>query len=373
MNKQNQPFIISEVNFTKTYPGFTLSCNFKTDSTRTAIFGPSGSGKSTLLNCLSGFSNPDAGFIKINGKEVFSSTNKINIPANKRRLGHILQTPSLFPHMNVIQNIYYGLNLTPLHLRKFDLDQIINLLEIKNILNKNVNNISGGQSQRVALARTLATSPDLLLLDEPWTGLEKRLVSTIIDYIKIVSNELNLPLFFVSHDIKDVYEIANQIIILNEGKISSIIDPITLLKQNPITDQFKQPNIINKIETRVKTPATISNLSLVSLNGIEIVCSKLKLNQGDDATLMLNSKDIIISKDKVTNLAVENMIPVIISNICKTNSKTVIKTILDGQSVSIDIPEHTSNTLNLNTGMEVYLAIKASNINVYPQSTDTQN
>ncbi len=135
MNKQNQPFIVSEVNFTKTYPGFTLSCNFKTDSTRTAIFGPSGSGKSTLLNCLSGFSNPDVGFIKINGKEVFSSTNKINVPANKRRLGHILQTPSLFPHMNVKQNIYYGLNLTPLHLRRFDLDQIINLLEIKNILN----------------------------------------------------------------------------------------------------------------------------------------------------------------------------------------------------------------------------------------------
>ena len=121
----------------------------------------------------------------------------------------------------------------------------------------------------------------------------------------------------------------------------------------------------------MKTPVTISNLTLVSLNGIEIVCSQLKLNQGDDATLILNSKDIIISKDKVTNLAVENMIPVRIYNIFKTNNKTVIKTNLNDQSLSIDIPEHTSNTLNLNTGMQIYLAIKASNINLYPQNTAT--
>ena len=86
MNTNKQSPIVSEVNFTKTYPGFTLSCDFKANYPRTAIFGPSGSGKSTLLNCLSGFANPDKGFIRINGTEVFSSADKINVPPYKRRL-----------------------------------------------------------------------------------------------------------------------------------------------------------------------------------------------------------------------------------------------------------------------------------------------
>ncbi|MBK50077.1 MAG: hypothetical protein CL768_03460 [Chloroflexi bacterium] len=369
MNNQNQSSIVSEVNFNKTYPGFTLSCNFKIDSTKTAIFGPSGSGKSTLLNCLSGFEKPDTGFIRIKGKEVFSSTNKINVPINERRLGYILQNPYLFPHMNVKQNIYYALNLTPINLRMFDIEHIINLLEIDNILNKNVRSISGGQAQRVALARTLATSPDLLLLDEPWTGLEKRLVSTIIDHIKIISSELNLPLFFVSHDVRDVHQIADQVIVLNEGKISSIIDPSSLLDQNLITMPYEHPNIMNTIKAKVKNPLTTSNFSLLSLNNIDVFCSPLNLNRGDDVTLILNSKDIMISKDKDTELAVENILPVTIDNICEVESKKILETNLDGQSLSIDISEHTSNILDLNKDMKIYLAIKASNIYLYNQNS----
>ena len=362
MNTNKQSPIVSEVNFTKTYPGFTLSCDFKANYPRTAIFGPSGSGKSTLLNCLSGFANPDKGFIRINGTEVFSSADKINVPPYKRRLGYILQNPSLFPHMNVKQNIYYALNLTSFNLRRFDIEQIIDLLEIKNILDKNVNIISGGQAQRVALARTLATSPQLLLLDEPWTGLEKRLVSTIIDYIKIISSEFNLPLFFVSHDISDVNEIANQVVVLNGGKISSIIDPVSLLLKN--TEKYSQPNIINTIKAKVKVPITSSNLSLLSIGEIEIACSPLNLNSGDDATVILNSKDIIISKGQISDLAVENMIPVTIDNINHSENKTIIKTNLDGQPLSIDIPKYTANTLELHKGLEIYLAIKGSNINL---------
>ena len=362
MNTDKHSPIVTEVNFTKTYPGFTLSCDFKSSYPRTAIFGPSGSGKSTLLNCLSGFSNPDKGFIRINGTEVFSSDDEINIPPNKRGLGYILQNPSLFPHMNVKQNIYYALNLTPMNLRRFDIEQIIDLLEIKNILDKNINTISGGQAQRVALARTLAKSPSLLLLDEPWTGLEKRLVSTIIDYIKLISNEFNLPLFFVSHDISDVNEIANQVVVLNGGKISSIIDPVSLLLKN--TEKYSQLNIINTIKAKVKVPITSSNLSLLSIGEIEIACSPLNLNSGDDATVILNSKDIIISKGQISDLAVENMIPVTIDNINHSENKTIIKTNLDGQPLSIDIPKYTANTLELHKGLEIYLAIKGSNINL---------
>ena len=362
MNTNIHSPIVAEVNFTKTYPGFTLSCDFKTNSLRTAIFGPSGSGKSTLLNCLSGFLNPDQGFIQINGTAVFSSIDKINVPPNKRRLGYILQNPSLFPHMNVKQNIYYALNITPFNLRRFDIEKIIDLLEIKNILDKNINSISGGQAQRVALARTLATSPSLLLLDEPWTGLEKRLISTIIDYIKTISNEFDLPLFFVSHDIYDVNNIANQVVVLNQGKISSIIDPVSLLLKN--TEKYSQLNIINTIKAKVKVPITSSNLSLLSIGEIEIACSPLNLNSGDDATVILNSKDIIISKRQISDLAVENMIPVTIDNINHNKNKTIIKAYLGGQPLSIDIPKYTANTLKLHKGLEIYLAIKGSNINL---------
>lgn len=364
MNIAKHSAKVTEVNFTKIYPGFTLACDFKTNYLRTAIFGPSGSGKSTLLNCLSGFSTPDKGSIQINGSQVFSSTNNINVPPDKRRLGYIMQNPSLFPHMNVKQNIYYALNLTPLDLRRFDIEKIIHILEIETLLDKNINSISGGQAQRVALARTLATSPSLLLLDEPWTGLEKRLVSTIINYIKTISSEFNLPLFFVSHDIEDVHKIANQVVVLNKGKISSIIDPMSLLMKNQSGEKHAQPNIINKINVKVKSPITSSNSSLLSTGQIEILCSPLNLNSGDEATVILNSKDIILCKGEIGDLAVENMIPVTIDDINHDKNTTLIKTNLDGQPLSIDIPKYTANTLTLHKGLEIYLAIKSSNINL---------
>ena len=367
MNKEKSPAIITEVNFTKTYPNFTLSCNFKTSYARTAIFGPSGSGKSTLLNCLSGFSNPDEGFININGVEVFSSKDKTNIPPDKRRLGYILQNPSLFPHMNVKQNIHYALNLTPTYLRRFDIDQIITLLEINNILNRNINSISGGEAQRVALARTLATSPELLLLDEPWTGLEKRLVSTIINYIKIISTELNLPLFFVSHNISDVNEIANEVIILNNGKISSIMNPAALIEenQNNLRGKQQQPNIINRIQAKVKIPITDSNLSLLSVGNVELTSFPLDSKSGDDITIILNSKDIILSLDKINKLGVENIITTTIENIYESENKTIIQSNIDTQPISFDISTHTANNLKLKRGLAIYIAIKSSNVQIY--------
>ncbi len=368
MNKEKSSAIITEVNFTKTYPDFNLSCAFKTNYSRTAIFGPSGSGKSTLLNCLSGFSKPDQGFININGIEVFSSKHKTNIPPNKRRLGYILQNPYLFPHMNVKQNIDYGLNLTPIYLRKFDIDQIITLLEIHNILNKDIKKISGGEAQRVALARTLATSPELLLLDEPWTGLEKRLVSAIINYIKVISDELNLPLFFVSHDISNVNEIANEVILLNKGRISSIINPAALIeeKQNNLNNgKVLNPNIINKVNAKVKTPVTDSNLSLLTVGNVEITSLPLNSKSGDEITLILNSKDIIVSIDKLSNIGVENIIPAKIDNLSESENKTIIQSNLDSQSIFIDVSSNTANNLKLKKGLTIYLAIKSSNVQIY--------
>jgi len=161
-----------------------------------------------------------------------------------------------------------------------------------------------------------------------------------------------------------VNEIANQVVVLNEGKITSIIDPVSLLLKNQNTEKHAHSNIINTIHAKVKVPITSSNLSLLSIGGIEIACSPLGLNSGDDATVILNSKDIIISKGEISDLAVENMIPVTIDNINHTENKTIIKTNLDGQPLSIDIPKYTANTLELHKGLEIYLAIKGSNINL---------
>lgn len=203
---------------------FALDVALQLNQRVTAIFGPSGSGKSTLLSIIAGISKPDQGRVMINGETVFDHEKKINMPIHKRRIGLVFQDSRLFPHLNVAHNLRYALKYTPTHEQQFHLNDIVDLLEIGPLLKRTTHQLSGGEKQRVALGRALLSSPRLLMLDEPMASLDESLKSQILPFLKKITDEIKIPMIYISHSKEEIMQITHNLVYINAGKI--LIDPI---------------------------------------------------------------------------------------------------------------------------------------------------
>lgn len=197
---------------------FTLNITIKTKTTQIlTIFGESGSGKSTLLKCISGLIIPKKGFLKINNKIMQDSNKKIFIKTNIRKIGHITQNITLFPHLSVYENIFLGINKKSNYIKP---TTIINILKLTKILKRKINNLSGGEKQRVLIAQIFLTQPDVIIMDEPLSSQDENIKKHIITYIKNINEKFNIPIIWVSHDIKELEMISKNIIVMNKGKIT---------------------------------------------------------------------------------------------------------------------------------------------------------
>jgi len=201
------------------------NCNFSLEKGEIcAIVGESGSGKTTLLRLIAGLERPTNGCIKINGQLV-SSDSQIT-PPQKRQIGMVFQDYALFPHMTVEQNIGFGLK----NPSNNEIHDLLNLIKMNSYAEAYPSELSGGQEQRVAISRTLALKPNLLLLDEPFSNLDVGLKSDLRKEIQSIAKELNTSLIFITHDLYDAIEIADKIIFLKDGIMlqnSSVHDFVT--------------------------------------------------------------------------------------------------------------------------------------------------
>ncbi len=188
--------------------------NFVLNNEVLVILGENGAGKTTLLNIISGIIQTDSSCIHLNGKNLDS------IPIEKRNVGYVFQKPYLFPHMKIYENITYGLSKKEsLVLVDEKIKNIISLLGIELLMERPIHKLSCGEQQKVALARTLVTQPQILLLDEPLSQVDSIMKRKLrLEFAKLFSN-LEIPVIYVTHDIKEVLDIADRILILNSGKI----------------------------------------------------------------------------------------------------------------------------------------------------------
>ncbi len=198
---------------------FALDVNFQLNERVTAIFGPSGAGKSTLLSIIAGITQPDAGLVEIHDECLFDSVKRINRPIHQRRVGLVFQDSRLFPHLTVEKNLAYAMKASHANPQQFSLQKIVELLEVKALLTQLPHQLSGGEKQRVALGRALLSSPRLLMLDEPLASLDERLKSQILPFLKLVANEVNIPMIYISHAMDEIQQITNNLIFIEHGKI----------------------------------------------------------------------------------------------------------------------------------------------------------
>ena len=201
----------------KSYDGgkFTLSnCSLSLDAGKIcAVVGESGSGKTTLLRLIAGLERPDKGEIKIRGEAVSNDSHVV--PPQQRNVGFVFQDFALFPHLTVEQNIAFGLKAD----KKETVNKLLGLIKMQEYASSYPNTLSGGEEQRVALIRTLARKPELLLLDEPFSNLDAGLKSGLRREIRRIVKDLGTSMIFITHDLSDAIDIADEIIFLKEGII----------------------------------------------------------------------------------------------------------------------------------------------------------
>ncbi len=197
---------------------FVLDVAFAAPAGVSVIFGPSGSGKTTVLQCLAGLLQPDAGAITVGEEPLFDSARKINLSPQERRVGYVFQDLALFPHMTAAENIGFGIRSNGDERARMVRD-ILERFHIAHVASHRPEEISGGERQRVALARVLVTRPRLLLLDEPFSALDDELKLAIIGDLKQWLGQNNIPVLFVTHDRSEAEALGERMLRLKEGSV----------------------------------------------------------------------------------------------------------------------------------------------------------
>ncbi|WP_068471696.1 molybdenum ABC transporter ATP-binding protein [Saccharicrinis aurantiacus] len=327
----------------------------------TGIFGKSGAGKTTLLQCISGVGLRYEGEIKVGTRILSSSNKKIFVPTHKRRVAYVFQEGRLFPHLNVKKNLLYGQRFTSNANSKLNYEEIISLLELRDLQDHLPKNISGGQRQRVALGRALLTNPEVLLLDEPFSALDQQLRIQIIPYIATAAKKLQIPILLVSHDLPDILKLTNRLCIIENGKITSSDSLQNIIQNKHLKNLF--PGVINIIDLQVKS---IENeQGIIQLNGmnngnkINILFepNKQNYNVNDQVRVFLKPDDIVIATEAVKNTSFRNQIKGIVTNIYEDAPRTLC--LVDcGFPLICEVSKASLGILSIQTGTNVYCLFK---------------
>ena len=220
----------------KSYDGVTILNDINleiADGEIVSILGPSGCGKTTLLNLILGMTEADS------GKIIFNEEDITDVPMEKRGFNIVFQDYALFPNLNVYKNIRYGLKNKPGISTEKEVDDLIELLGLREHLNKRIDQLSGGQKQRVALARTMVMKPKILLLDEPLSALDGVIKESIKEKIRTIAREFHLTTIIVTHDPEEALTLSDHVMIINEGTISQYGKPEDIVK-TPENDFVKR-------------------------------------------------------------------------------------------------------------------------------------
>ncbi|NLX86722.1 MAG: ATP-binding cassette domain-containing protein [Clostridiales bacterium] len=241
-----------QVSIQKNVKSFSLNVEFETSGGCTGILGASGCGKSMTLKCIAGIEKPDKGRIVLNGRVLFDSDEKVNLPPQQRKVGYLFQDYALFPNMTVAKNIAAALRL-PKKDKEKKVGEMVKFFHLEGLEGSFPGQLSGGQQQRVALARIMAYEPDVLMLDEPFSALDTYLKEQLQMQVRSVLKTYHGDVLLVTHDRDEVYRFCDKVLVMDKGSIVNI---------GHTKDVFRRPD--NVISARLSGCKNISKAKKIS-------------------------------------------------------------------------------------------------------------
>lgn len=348
-----------KINVKRQIADFIIELNLEIRSAFTALFGPSGSGKTTTLNLIAGLLQPTHGEIILDGRILFSDVKKINIAPQKRQIGYIFQESRLFPHLSVNKNLEFGFKRITASNRKFRFEEIVHMSGVAHLLNRMPGELSGGEKQRVALARALLASPDYLLMDEPLAALDLPVRLSFLNFLKRIHNQLVLPILYVSHDLTNVLNFADHVIILQNGGNIGYGPPYSLLDKMTAHPLVSGEDIANIFEVEIKSHHASNGLTMTATENLTFVLPHLEYAVGERILLNIPASEIIISNEEPKGLSASNIFAGRIMEIYHLGERILVDVNV-GEPFTVEVVPLTIERLAMQKDSEVFLIIKAS-------------
>jgi molybdate transport system ATP-binding protein len=344
---------------------FALDAAFEASAGFTMILGPSGGGKTTLLNCIAGFAQPDSGRIALGARVLFDSDERINTPVAERHLGYVFQSLALFPHLTVAENVQYGIVKLPADERRARMKAMLESFRIANLIARKPNEISGGERQRVALARSLVTNPTALLLDEPLTALDNATKSKILDDLRGWNAAHGIPILYVTHSAEEAFALGERVVVLEGGRILAQGMPQHVLTTPRHETIAQVVGFENVFDATVRSIAETQGTMICQLDGgatqLEVPLGNAE--PGARVKIAIRAGDIMVASTHPQGLSARNSFQGRIQSIRREGVRVVVM-IEAGAIFEVHLTPAAIDALQLEAGKQVWLVIKTYSCNL---------
>ena len=347
-----------ELKFAHKIGDFTLEVEQSLSSNAvTAIYGASGSGKTTLLRVIAGLLKPLQGELMFNG-HCWQSNNDF-LPAHKRQLAYVFQEPSLFEHLSVRGNIDYAFKRSRYSKKLITPEHAIEQLELNRLLDRSIQTLSGGEKQRVAIARAICSNPRLLLMDEPLSALDRESKSQILPMIVSLHERFNLPIVYVSHALDEVSRLADDLLLMERGRVIASGDIKTMLTQLDLS-MAQSADAESLINATVVMHDDEFGLTYLDSPLGQFSVLKRSIDIGDKVRILVAARDVSITLNRQVDTSILNIFPAVIDQIEDADKAQVtIRLISNGVRILSRLTKKSVAVMRLKVGSEVYVQTKS--------------
>lgn len=332
----------------KAFPTFELDVNLHLRAGVTALFGPSGSGKTSIIRALAGLLRCDLAQIDLDGRNLGA------LPVHKRNIGCVFQDARLFPHLNVRDNLRFAGTAGEA--------DVIDLLGLAALLDRHPATLSGGEAQRVALGRALMSGPDVLLLDEPLSALDGPRKAEVLPYLERVRDTAQIPIIYVSHDMSEVARLAQNLVVLDQGKVVLSGDLVDVLA-DPLAVPFIGVQDAGAVLTGRVVGHADDGLTKVETEAGALWVPGIGGRAGGAVRIRIPAQDIILSRARPTGLSALNILDVEIATLSPGKGPGVAVGLKAGQArLLARVTKRSAEALGLAPGQRVCAILKATAI-----------
>jgi len=355
----NATMLIARIRKERRGSSFILDVSIEVSPGITILFGPSGAGKSTLLDSVAGLARPDEGRIVAGAEVLFDSAGGIHVPAQKRRTAYVFQTLALFPHLSAEENVSYGLMDLREEERQERVEVILKAFRVEKLRKQRPGEISGGEKQRIALARSLVTEPRVLLLDEPLTGLDAELKAAIVDDLRAWNVAKGIPILYVTHSREEVDALGERVIVLDNGRVASAGAPMDVLdapRRKKLAQAAGFENLLSATVLDLREADGVMRVRLGE-SACEIEVPLGYAAAGNRVQVAVRAGDILLATERPHGLSARNVMEGRIVSLEQRGTMAIAR-VDCGVAFVVHVTPGAVRALELSSGHRVWLVLK---------------
>ena len=324
----------------------------------TGVFGESGAGKTSLLRCIAGLDQPSSGRLVVDGKVWQDTASRRSLPVHRREIGYVFQEPRLFSHLTVHRNLDYGRRRAQRRGVNVDFDQVVALLGLESMLLRMPDALSGGEAQRVSIARALLCEPRFVLMDEPLAALDTARKAEILPFLDRLHAELSVPIIYVSHNIGEISALCDQLLVMQRGRVIADGDLQSVLMRTDLPTLAGE-EAGSVVIARVGSYDAEYDLSCVRFSGGELFVSG-RHEPGTELRVRVRANDVSLCRVRPSSTTILNILPAVVEAIHPDSDATVlVRLSLGSDRLTARITRRSSTELNLQVGDELFAQIKS--------------